>query len=210
MGAPYRHTQLDGSKVEPDPAARRKVRLAGLTTVALGMGIGASAVALGPLAAALGGGLAVLGLALYREAPANPLRASCPACGGGITGVEPTTDVVECPSCGEHACLMGQELVPVRHDFVARSPAFAVPLERAQDGLPPICAQCGVPTAGASVPLLVSDYGKRLGEDAVTRVVVVPHCDAHHDGAVAEPGAVLVRSRAHWIEAMSTHPTVRS
>jgi hypothetical protein len=203
MGAPYRERQSEGPRLEPDPAARRKVRLAGLTTAALGLGISASAMTLGPLAAAFGGGLALLGLALYKEAPDSPMKASCPACSDVITGIDPRTDVIQCPSCGEHAGVTGETLVAVRHDFVAREPAFAIPIARARRGLPAICAHCGAAGARHVVSLEVSAFGTQVDVDLPVQVVDVPHCEAHDDGATVAPGAVRVRSRALWLEAMA-------
>ncbi|MBX3224966.1 MAG: hypothetical protein KF795_30900 [Labilithrix sp.] len=201
MGGPYREPHVGGRRLEPDPAARRKVRLAGLTTAALGVGIGATAPLLGPLAAAFGGGLALLGLALFREAPASPMKAPCPTCGATIAELDPSTDAVRCPACGEYARVTSGVLLEVPHDFVARDPLFVIPLERAVLELPAICAECGAPGARHLVRVAVSVRGTALDADAPAEIVDIPHCRDHGDGAAPDIGAVRVRSRALSLEA---------
>ncbi|MBX3214647.1 MAG: hypothetical protein KF850_21610 [Labilithrix sp.] len=201
MRGPYREQQTEGRRLEPDPAARRKVRLAGLTTAALGVGIGATAPMLGSLAAAFGGGLALLGLVLYREAPKSPMKAACPTCGATIAELDPTTDAVRCPTCGDYARVMSGLLAAVPHDFVAREPLFAIPLELALFGLPAICAECGAPDARHLVRVVVSVHGTPLAVDTPAEVVEIPHCREHDSGAAADIGTVRVRSRELAIEA---------
>lgn len=200
MRGPYREQQTEGRRLEPDPAARRKVRLAGLTTAALGVGIGATAPMLGSLAAAFGGGLALLGLVLYREAPKSPMKAACPTCGATIAELDPSTDAARCPTCGDYARVMSGVLAAVPHDFVAREPLFAIPLELARLGLPPICAECGA-HARHLVRVAVSVHGTTLAGDAPAEIVEVPHCQQHDAGAAADIGALRVRARALSIEA---------
>jgi hypothetical protein len=131
------------------------------------------------------------------------MKAACPACGQEIVGLDPTTDVVRCATCTEYAAVTAESLVPVRHDFVARAPTFLIPIERARLGLPKICAQCGAPGALDPVRLAVSVFGTQLDVDEPVQIVDVPHCKAHHEGAAPAPGAVRVRSHAHWLEAMA-------
>jgi len=202
MGAPYRSYEVDGRKLEPDPSARRKVRLAGLTTAALGVGIGATAPMLGPLAAVFGGGLALLGLALYREAPHNPMKAPCPECTAEIGDIDPLAEAVRCPSCGDYARPGGGVLVAMDDHFVAREPTFAIPIGRgAPPDLPPICAECGRAGVSHAVRVPVNVAGIALDADSAFRVVLMPHCLEHSRGAAAELGAVRVRSRALWLAA---------
>jgi hypothetical protein len=202
MGAPYRSQDLDGRKLEPDPGTRRKVHLAGMTTALLGIGIGATAPALGPLAAVFGGGMALLGLALFREAPRSPMRASCPACASEIGGIDPRVEAVRCPSCSDYVRSAGGMLLTMRDDFVAGSPAFAIPIGLGPlPELPPICAECGAADAIVVVEIEVNVPGALLASDHSLRVVQLPHCSAHHRGASAELGAVRVRSHALWLGA---------
>ena len=203
MGAPYREQQAEGRRLEPDPAARRRVRLAGITTAAIGLGIGATAPMFGPLVAAFGGGLALLGLALYREAPKSPVKASCPSCTAEIAEFEASTETVRCPSCGDYARAVSGMLLAVPDDFVASAPAFAIPLERAAVDLPPICAECGA-RARHLVRLEVNVYGTHLGAAGSSWLVGLPHCAEHARGAAADVASVRVRSRALWLAALGS------
>ena len=201
MGAPYREQPVDGRRLEPDPAARRKVRLAGATTVALGLGIGATAPMLGPLVAAFGGGLALLGLALFREAPMSPVKASCPSCSAEIAEFERSTETVRCPSCGDYARVVSDMLIAIPDDFIASTPTFAIPLERVVVDLPPICAECGSRNARQLVHLEVYAHGSQLGAAGSSWLVGLPHCAEHASGAAADVASVRVRSRALWLAA---------
>ena len=202
MSGPYREQQVDGRKLEPDPTPRRRVHLAGITTTLLGFGIGATAPMLGPLAAVLGGGMALLGIALFHEAPENPMKARCPACGAGIGEIDPAADVVHCPTCGDYARSASGMLLPMPDDFVAGHPAFAIPVPRDVPAkLPPICAECGARSASRQVPLHVQVPGIPLASEASHHVVGVPHCAQHASGAAPGLGTVRVRSRALWLAA---------
>lgn len=202
MSGPYREQQVDGRKLEPDPTPRRRVHLAGITTTLLGFGIGATAPMLGPLAAVLGGGMALLGIALFHEAPENPMKAHCPVCGGEIGEIDPTADVVHCPACGDYSRSGSGMLFPMHDDFVASRPVFAIPIPRDVPAqLPPICAECGSRSASHRVPLHVQVPGIPLASEASHHVVPVPHCAQHASGAAAGLGAVRVRSRALWLAA---------
>lgn len=204
MGAPYREVHDDGRKLEPDPQARRRVRLAGLTTAALGVGIGATAPMLGPLAAAFGGGLALLGLALFREAPKDPLKACCPACAQEIAEIDATMSIVRCASCGEYARARNGMLLSLPDDFIADVPSFAIPIGRAALPLPRICAECGASNAHNSVRIDVKVPGAPLLPETWHRYADIPHCDAHTQGATSELAAVRVRSHALWLAAMKS------
>lgn len=201
MSGPYRAQEVDGRKLEPDPAPRRRVQLAGITTAALGVGIGATAPVLGPLAAVFGGGMALLGLALFREAPHNPMKARCPVCGAEISGIDPHADAVHCPACGEYARSGSGMLFLMHDDFVASHPTFAIPVTTREPAtLPPICAECGA-KAGRHVSLEVTVPMIPPGSENDHRIVRIPHCTRHDSGAVSELGAVRVRARALWAAA---------
>lgn len=203
MSGPYREQQIDGRKLEPDPTPRRRVHLAGITTAALGVGIGATAPMLGPLAVLLGGGMALLGIALFHEAPANPMKAECPACSADIVEIDPSADAVFCPSCGDYARSGNGMLFPMQDDFVASRPTFAIPVSIDTPlELPPICADCGARNATRRVPLGVAIAAIPVDPEAARRIVRVPYCAEHTSGAEAELGAVRVRSRALWLEAV--------
>lgn len=207
MAAPYRSQDIDGRKLEPDPGARRTVRLAGMTTAVLGMGIGATATMLGPLAAVFGGGVALLGLALFREAPRSPMCAPCPACDATIGGVDPLVDAVRCPSCNDYVRLAGGMLFTMRDDFVASSPTFAIPIGLGPlPDLPPVCAECGAADATDIVEIEVDVPRIPAASEQLLRIVRVPHCSAHHRGACAEAGAVRVCSHALWLGATASLP----
>jgi len=203
MGGPYREEQVDGRKLEPDPTPRRRVHLAGITTTLLGVGIGATAPILGPLVAVLGGGMALLGIALFHEAPQSSMKASCPTCGAEIAEIDPRVDAIHCPTCGDYARMGSGMLLPMHDDFVANRPTFAIPVPRHADlKLPPICAECGSRSAIRLVPVDVHVPGIPLAAESAYRVVGVPHCAQHASGAAADLGAVRVRSRALWNEAV--------
>lgn len=202
MSGPYREQQVDGRKLEPDPTPRRKVHLAGLTTTVLGVGIGATAPMLGPLAAVFGAGMALLGFALFREAPANPMKAPCPGCGAIIGAIDPSADVVHCPTCGDYARSTSGMLFTMRDDYVATQPTFAIAVSSREPlDLPPICAECGAEGASRAVPVEVHVPTIPLGAETLHRLVRVPHCTLHVAGAAPDLGAVRVRSHALWLAA---------
>ncbi|HVJ89577.1 MAG TPA: hypothetical protein VM580_07210 [Labilithrix sp.] len=207
MAAPYREQQADGRKLEPDPSPRRKVHLAGATTVAIGLGIGATAPLLGPLAAVMGGGIALLGIALFREAPKNPMRAICPICTAEIGGIDPALDAVLCLTCGDYARSVSGTLTVMRDDFVANAPIFSIPVGLGPPReMPPICAECGASGVSGAVALEVNVPALPLASENAVRIVHVPHCTEHDRGAEAALGAVCVRSRRLWL-AMATPQT---
>lgn len=176
------------------------MHLAGVTTTLLGVGIGATAPILGPLVAVLGGGMALLGIALFHEAPESSMKARCPTCGAEIVEIEPTTDVVHCPTCGDYARLTNGMLLAMHDDFVAARPSFAIPVRGdAPLVLPSICAECGGADVSHHVRLEVHVADIPLATPSAYRVVDVPHCARHASGALAELGALRVRSRALWL-----------
>ncbi len=206
MSGPYRAQPGDGRRLEPDPTPRRRVHLAGITTTLLGVGIGATAPMLGPLVAVLGGGMALLGIALFHEAPQSSMKATCPSCGEAIGEIDPSAEAVHCPSCGDYARSGSGMLFPMPDDFVASRPTFAIPVRRGANlELPPVCAECGSRSTVRRVPVEVHVPGIALASTeegwAGYRVVGVPHCALHYSGAAADLGAVRVRARALWIEA---------
>ncbi len=203
MSTPYRQQHIDGRKLQPDPTARRRVHVAGITTAALGVGIGATAPILGPLAAVLGGGMALLGIALFREAPKNPMKALCPACNAEIGEIDLSADAVQCPVCGEYARSESGMLLPTRDEFVANRPTFAIPVPSGEGlELPPICAECGAGGAKHAVAIEVPVPTIPVGSETWHRLVHIPHCTAHAAGAAADLGAVRVRSHALWLAAV--------
>ena len=203
MSGPYRAQEIDGRKLEPDPTPRRRVHLAGITTTLLGVGIGATAPMLGPLVAVLGGGMALLGIALFHEAPDKVMRSLCPSCSAEIVEIDPTAAAVHCPSCGDYARLGSNMLFAMHDDFVASRPTFAIPVSPTgpQAELPPICAECGARDATRRLPVEVHVPGIPLASEAAYRLVRVPHCADHGHGAASDVGAVRVRARALWLEA---------
>jgi hypothetical protein len=202
MSGPYRAPQVDGRKLEPDPTPRRRVHLAGITTTLLGVGIGATAPMLGPLVAVLGGGMALLGIALFHEAPQSSMKATCPSCGEEIGEIDPSADAVHCSTCGDYARLGSGMLFPMSDDFVASRPTFAIPVSRTDaTHLPAICAECGSRSVSRRVPVEVHVPGIPLASESSYRVVGVPHCAQHASGAAPDLSAVRVRSRALWVEA---------
>jgi len=207
MASPYREEETERSKLEVDAAPARRVRRAAAATAAIGVSIGATTPLLGLGAAALGGGVALLGLLLLRETARGAFKGPCPACGATIAEIDAACELVGCPACGEYAAARSGSLRALRDDFVARTPEFPIPLAPELPALPAICAQCGAANAARLVPVEGQTPLARAGSPtyaASDRIVLVPHCEVHRDGAALTPGALRVRSYAFWLGARSS------
>lgn len=209
VGSPYRSDETEGRKLEPDPAPARRVRRAAAAAAFAGVSIGATTPVLGLGAAALGAGVALLGLFLLREATGGAMKAPCPSCGAQIGEVDPAVEAVLCASCGEYARTKNGALVALREEHVADAPLFAIPIAVEVPTLPPVCAECGAPAAGRLVPVEAPSYPGRVNHSfsmAGEPVVLVPHCDRHRNGAEVSSTTLRVRSYAFWLATRAARP----
>lgn len=207
VGSPYRSEETSTRKLERDEGPARRVRRAAAATALIGASIGATTPLLGLGAAALGGGVALLGLLLLRDVRHVAMKAPCPSCGAEIGDIDPSLQAVLCPTCETYVGSREGGLFLLRDTFVADAPLFEIPLALAVASLPQICAECGEEGALRLVPLetrAIALLGEGDGGDldgGPRPVVRVPHCSRHVAGAVISGiGPLRVRSHAFWLE----------